>query len=84
MGRSYRHDSIKLSLAGQRWILEHFEHIQHSFHIQNMKHIQQCQSWTAQMIEEYCLAFEKKTGYRPTDHPTDGRTHPHIEMGGPI
>ena len=47
----------------------------------------------ADFHKENCpfLAFEKKNRLRtfrpsdgPTDGPTDGRTHPHIEMGGPI
>ena len=73
--------------AGQRWVLGHIKHIQHIKHI---KHFQQCQSWTAPMIfmKEivYFLAFKKNRlpTIRRTDGPTDGRTHPHIEMGGPI
>ena len=42
------------------------------------KHIQQCQICPF-------LTFEKKqVTDGPSDRRTDGRTHPHIEMGGPI
>ena len=63
--------------AGQRWVLEHF------------KHIQQCQSWTARwfLLRKCSLwALNKnrsRTNWR-TDRTTYGRIHPHIEMGGPI
>ena len=73
--------------AGQRWVLGHIKHIQHIKHI---KHFQQCQNWTAPMIfmKEIVHFWHLKTGYRSsgrrTDGPTDGWTHLHIEMGGPI
>ena len=85
--RSERDPGPCRSPAGQRWVLGYFKLIKH---IQNFQHIQQCQVWTAPMIflkkivPFWNLKKNELRTDRPTIHPTDRRTHAHIEMGGPI
>ena len=56
----------------------HFKYIKHT------QHIQRCQSWPAAMIFMKEIVQTDRPTFRRSDHPSDGRTHAHIEMEGPI
>jgi len=60
--------------------MKHTKHMKHMKHTQHTKHIQQCQCSTAPTIFiEKTAHFQrsKKTGYGPSDQPTDHRTDGH-------